>query len=109
MKQSLDLKTLLGGHLPQVLRRSFNTALADRSIKIANYIQKVTFELSDKGVEASAATALHGVKESARMYQKGPIININSPFSFALTRSLGGQDYLLFQGQVVNHDVLVHD
>lgn len=109
MKQSLDLKTLLGGHLPQVLRGSFNTALTDKPIKIADYIQKVTFELSDKGVEASAATALHGVKESARMYQSGPIININSPFSFALTRSLGGQDYLLFQGQVVNHDVLVHD
>lgn len=109
MKQSLDLKTLLGGHLPQVLRGSFNTALTDKSIKIADYIQKVTFELSDKGVEASAATALRGVKESARMYQSGPIININSPFSFALTRSLGGQDYLLFQGQVVNHDVLVHN
>ncbi len=109
MKQSLDLKTLLGDHLPQVLRGSFHTALTDRPIKIADYIQKVTFELSNKGVEASAATAMHGVKESARMYQSGPIININSPFSFALTRSLDGQDYLLFQGQVVNHDVLEHD
>ncbi|MBY0500630.1 MAG: serpin family protein [Alphaproteobacteria bacterium] len=109
MKQSLDLRTLLGGYLPRVLRGSFNTALTDRPIKVAEYIQKVTFELSDKGVEASAATALHGVKESARMYQSGPIININSPFSFALTRSLGEKDYLLFQGQVVDHDVLLRD
>jgi serine protease inhibitor len=109
MKQSLDLKTLLGGCLPRVLRGSFNTALTDRPIKIADYIQKVTFEMSDKGVEASAATALHGVKESACMYRNGPIININSPFSFTLTRSLGGKDYLLFQGQVVNHDVLVRN
>ena len=66
MKQSLDLKTLLGDHLPQVLRRSFNTALTDRPIKIADYIQKVTFELSDKGVEASAATALHSTCATCR-------------------------------------------
>ncbi|MBY0271789.1 MAG: hypothetical protein K2X02_00015 [Alphaproteobacteria bacterium] len=109
MKQSLDLKILLTGYLPQILCGGFRTTLADSPIKITDYIQKVTFELSNKGVEASAATALHGVRESACIYPNGPNISINSPFSFALTRSLGEQDYLLFQGQVVNHDVLAHD
>lgn len=109
MKQSLDLRTLLNSYLPHILRGTFKTTLTDRPIKIADYLQKVTFELSDKGVEASAATAMHGVTESARVYRSGPIISINSPFSFALTRSLQGQNYLLFQGQVVNHDVLAHD
>ncbi len=109
MNESLNLKTLLNGYLPQILHGSFKTILTNDPIKIADYIQKITFDMTNKGVEASSATALHGCRESASMYKNGPIININSPFSFALTRSLDGKDYLLFQGQVVYHDVLVSE
>ncbi len=109
MKETLNLKTLLEGCLPQVLHGSFKTTLTSDLIKIADYIQKITFDMTNKGVEASSATALHGCRESAMMYNDGPIININSPFSFALTRSLAEKDYLLFQGQIVHHDVLVRE
>lgn len=106
MKKTLNLKRLLKNYFPKLLEDSFQTTLANEHVQVAKYIQKVTFDMTDKGVEASSATALHGEIESAVIYQDGPIITINSPFSFALTRTLAGQNYLLFQGQVVNHDVL---
>lgn len=108
MKADLNLKSLLGDQLPQILQGSFQTELTSASIRIADYIQKVTFDMTNKGIEASAATAMHGVKESCRMKREkdGPIIQIDSPFTFALTKTMNGTDYLLFQGQVVNHEVM---
>ncbi len=111
MKADLNLKTILGDHLPQILNGAFQTELTSERIEIADYIQKVTFDMTSKGVEASAATVIHAMLESCSMSKpkKGPEIRIDSAFSFALTKNMNGVDYLLFQGQVVDHEVMSDD
>ncbi len=106
MKQTLNLKSLLKEHLPQLLQGPFKTTLTSPQIRVADYIQKVTFDMTDKGLEASAATAMMCMTESMREIEDGPVIIVNSPFTFALSRTMNGKDYLLFQGQVVDHEVM---
>lgn len=106
MKSDWNLKELLGNDLPQVLKDTYKTELCSQDVYVSAYIQKVTFDMSNKGVEASAATAMGFMMESCCMYRDGPVIKVDSAFSFALTKTMNGKEYLLFQGQVVDHDVL---
>lgn len=106
MKSDWNLKQLLSDDLPQVLKDSYKTELCSQDVYVSDYIQKVTFDMTKKGVEASAATAMQFMNESCCMYSDGPIMKVDSAFSFALTKTMAGKEYLLFQGQVVDHDVL---
>jgi serine protease inhibitor len=64
--------------------------------------------MSDMGVEASAATAMVGQSESCAMLPRNSlIVNIDSPFSFALTLVVNGTDIPLFLGIVENRDDLI--
>ena len=64
--------------------------------------------MSDMGVEASAATAMMGQLESCAMLLPNRfIVNIDSPFSFALTLAVNGTDIPLFFGIVENRDDLI--
>lgn len=103
-----NLKKLLSNHLLQTLKGSFQTKLSSDLITVADYIQKVTFDMTDAGVEASAATAMHCMTESCGpRYKDGPILEINSPFSFTLSKTMDGKNYPLFLGEVVDHTVTV--
>lgn len=106
MNQTLNSKTLLKDQLPQILQESFQTVLDSNPVGIANYTQNVTFDMNDKGFEASSVTAMMCEQQCGREILDGPIININSPFTFALTKTMNSVDYLLFQGQVIDHDVM---
>lgn len=108
MKTNHNLKSLLASDLPQILRGNFQTKLTNDPVIVSDYIQMVTFDMTNKGVEASAATVMACTRESCRMTKQkdGPIIEINSPFTFALTKSINNTPYLLFQGQVINQDVM---
>lgn len=106
MAMEHNLKSMFAAELPNILQTSFRTQIVNVPIRIADYIQKVTFDMTNIGIEASSATAMHGVQESCCCYEEGPKININSPFTFVLTKTMEGKTYPLFHGQVVNHDVM---
>ncbi|MGI4852080.1 MAG: serpin family protein [Janthinobacterium lividum] len=106
MEAEHDLKNLLVSDLPEILTKSFPTELCDQSILISQYIQKLIFDMDDKGIKASAATALRSYRESGCWHENGPEVIINSPFSFALVKMFKDQILLLFSGQVVNDSVL---
>ena len=106
MKAEHNLKDLLTSDLPEILTKAFSTELCDQSILISQYIQKLTFDMDDKGIKASAATGMCGRAESRCHHEDGPEVIINSPFSFALVKMFKDQILLLFSGQAVDHAVL---
>lgn len=106
MTMDLDLKDLLKEQLPHVLQKPFITTLTPKSVSIGKYVQKLTFEMSNTGITASAATAMRLGVTSIRMPRSGPTIHVDSPFTFAFTREMEGTHFPLFLGQVVDHQVL---
>ena len=101
IEASHDLKMNLSDLLPQTLKGNFTTDLtAAAPISISSYRQKVTFEMSDTGVEASAATIMIACEECCGLREEYPGLEIilNSPFSFVLEVN----ETPLFNGMVVD-------
>ena len=99
-------------YIPQLLEE-FQTKLIVEPISTAAYMQKITFEMTDSGIKASAATLFDGERtgRARRGADKGEIIKIDSPYTAALTKKIGGIEYLLFQIQIVDSSAMkiLHD
>lgn len=115
MTQSLDLQNNLKELFPQFLTGKFASeplGIDDEQLKVGQYLQKVTFDMTDKGIEASAATFLGFTLESATIFQN-PQIHITGPFSFVFGKTVevnGKKEFVtLFQGQVIDDTALVKE
>ncbi|WP_032112361.1 serpin family protein [Candidatus Paracaedibacter symbiosus] len=108
LQTTIDLKGKLSTHLPNTLNTTFQTELLSDPISVSDYIQKVTFDMTNSGVEASAATALLYQIESCMGHRKKAIETfvVDSPFTFLLTKTIAGQRVPLFHGQVINASVM---
>ena len=109
LKVKHDLQALLAQELPKTLTNHFQTNLSEQSMEISKFIQLVTFEMSENGLEASAATALVMRKRSCvPSLQIEPLtININSAFSFVLIKTINSIDYPLFSGHINSFNDLI--
>jgi serine protease inhibitor len=105
MKTEHDLQELLKNELPLSLTRAFETQISNLPLLITKYIQKVTLDMNETGLEASAATAMVEMIGSMNMTKPREII-VNSPFSLAVLKKVQGQDIPLFYGQVTDFSSL---
>jgi serpin B len=74
-----------------------------RDLFISNVVHKATIEVNEKGSEASAATAVVGVKKSVaepKETRQAPVFLADHPFLFLIQDNLTGT--LLFMGRVVD-------
>ena len=84
MKLKNDLLKILQEDITTQLKTGFRTSLSTQPMKIVSFFQKIKLELSEKGVETSAATISRGVLQCMRT----PVdIIVDSPFSFSLVHN----------------------
>lgn len=103
-----DLGQILGDLMPTVLKKEFDIQIHNHPIKVNKYIQKVTFDMTEEGIEASSATSMITFElKCASLVPDGPRFIFNSPFTFVLSQKIEGVgDYPVFHGEVMSEDVM---
>lgn len=105
MAETLDLKELLKKDMPQIFDGTFQTNLGAPAT-ISKYIQMLTFDMNDKGAEASAVTMMSGKKSTNQNPDRPIDIKINSSFTLVWVKEMEGKQYILFQAQIVDTKVM---
>lgn len=109
MEETINLKQEFSEALPKILGgHRFKTDLFEEiDVHISDYIQKIKFDMTEDGIEASSVTSMMMESDSIKFPPKGSTpIEINSPFSFLLFQKIGKTNLPLFYGHVMDTKAL---